>query len=72
MRLNTAELKAHRIRKGLTIEKMAEKLNMAVSTYGLKERGRYAFNSKELVRVAEVLTLSMRDVNTIWFDGKLC
>lgn len=53
-----------RLRKegALTQEKMAEKLNINISTYYLKENGKLQFNANEMFMISELFNKKMEDI----------
>lgn len=69
--MNTRELKAARVRKGLTQMQVAQSLGLSLAAYNKRENGGRPILLSELVPLAETLELSLHDINTIIFDGKL-
>lgn len=69
--MNVALLKNKRMLKNFTQEKMAEDLGITNKTYNRKELGRDDFKLWELKKISEILSLSSREVNRIFFDEKL-
>ena len=70
--MNSLELRAERVRKGLSTDDMARELGLNHGdSYSKKERGISRFKPDEIVRTAEVLGLSPKKINVIFFDGKL-
>ncbi len=55
---NTAELKAECIRKGLTMEALADKLNIHPATLYRKANGKNQFSAPELQTIRNVLGLT--------------
>lgn len=68
---NGLELKAARVKKGYNQSKVAKHLKMTVKTYSRKENGKAPFTPNEIVVLAELLDLDLKEVNTIFFGGKL-
>lgn len=69
--MNTNKLKGIRVSQGYTQEEISIKLGMAIKTYNRKEQGIVEFNRNEISKISEVLKLTLDDVNTIFFGGKL-
>lgn len=69
--MNTAELKAERIRKGKGSKEMAELIGKTYDAYAKKERGEVKFDLEEVVVVTHDLGLNFEKFNAIFFDGKL-
>jgi DNA-binding XRE family transcriptional regulator len=69
--MNRREIKAQRIRLGLTQENVATELGMNVHTYRKKENGGSTFSEDEKLSLANVLHLCPEQLNDFLFDGKL-
>ncbi len=51
----TRNIRAERVRAGMTQEEMASEIGMANSTYSLKESGKHEFTVTELMKICTVL-----------------
>lgn len=69
--MNVNKLKGARVGKGLTQKQLALMLGMTEKTYNRKELGLADFARGEILRIAELLDLSLQDVNVIFFGNKL-
>lgn len=69
--MNSAELKAERIRHGKRARDMAGALGITYDAYVKKERGTTGFNTKQIIIVATELQMTMEMVNRIFFDSRL-
>ena len=69
--MNTAELKAERIRQGKDTEYMGKLIEKTTDAYAKKERGEVKFSLEETAVVANDLKLDLEKFNGIFFDGKL-
>ena len=58
----TLKLKAKRVEKGLNQEAMSKKLNMAMSTYSLKESGHRQFTLDEVKMLLKILDCNFEDI----------
>ena len=67
----TRELKSIRVRKDLTQEEIAEKLEMSVTAYSKRENGHIEFSVSEVRKVKEVLNLSDEEVIRIFFENEV-
>lgn len=56
------KLKGKRVEKGLTQPDMAKLLNMAVSTYNLKENGIREFSVNECIEIMKILDSKFEDI----------
>lgn len=65
------EIKAARVRKGLTQNYMAEQLGISVHTYQKKESGKVPFTEKQKFRLANVLGFDIVQMNDFLFDRQL-
>ncbi|MBS6715405.1 MAG: helix-turn-helix transcriptional regulator [Dialister sp.] len=66
--MNCPELRASIARAGITNRKLAEHLGLSEQAFYNKIQGDTEFKGSEIKRLAKVLNLSMKDVNTIFFD----
>ena len=48
-------IRAERVRKGLTQKEMAKKLGLSVTSYNQKESGKVQFNLDEFIQICYVL-----------------
>lgn len=69
--MDSNKLKGIRVSKGYTQEEISIKLGMAIRTYNRKELGAVEFNRIEILRIAEILELTIESVNEIFFENKL-
>ena len=69
--MNTAELRAERIRQGKDKEYMGKLIEKTTDAYAKKERGEVKFTLEETAVVANDLALDFDLFNCIFFDGKL-
>lgn len=56
------KLKGKRVEKGLTQPQIAKLLNMAVSTYNLKENGTREFSMSECIQIMKILECTFEDI----------
>lgn len=68
MGLNTAELKAARVRRGLTQKDVAKALNTAVSNYAGKENGKTNMSLVEVNIITKLMSLTPREIQTIFLQ----
>ena len=61
------ELKAERVRCGLTQENMAKILNISTLSYNQKEKGRRPFTQDEITTIISMLTLKLEKTINIFF-----
>ena len=66
--MNCPELRASIARAGITNRKLAEQLGLSEQAFYNKIQGDTEFKGSEIKGLAKVLNLSMKDVNTIFFD----
>lgn len=69
--MNRREIKAQRIRLGLTQENVAAELDMNLHTYRKKESGGSPFSEDEKLSLAQILHFTPEQLNDFLFDGKL-
>lgn len=66
--MNCPELRAAIARVGITNRRIAEYLGLSEQAFYNKIQGETEFKGSEIKGLAKVLNLSMRDINTIFFD----
>lgn len=66
--MNCPELRASIARAGITNRKLAEHLGLSEQAFYNKIQGDTEFKGSEIKGLAKILNLSMKDVNTIFFD----
>lgn len=66
--MNVAELRASIARAGVTNRKIAAELGLSEQALYNKMQGESEFKSSEIKKMANLLSLSMQDVNLIFFD----
>ena len=69
MRLH--EIRACRIRLGLSADAVGEAIGVSGDAYRRRERGVTKFDPAEIPIVAAVLQMTFAEVNAYFFDGKL-
>lgn len=69
--MNTAELKAERVRKDKSVDYMANLIGKSYGSYRKKENGDVKFDPDEMVAIAYDLELDFEKFNVIFFDGQL-
>lgn len=62
MKFDLTRLRAERIAKGLTQEKMAEKLDLSRNGYWKKENGQRDFSMKEFTKILDILGYSKKQL----------
>lgn len=67
MGFNSNELKAARIRRGITQKALAEKLNTTPANYCMKENGVRMLYLKDANLIADTLGLSPNEIEAIFF-----
>lgn len=67
----TNELKAARIRKGFSQEKLATTINIGKTSYSKRENGIISFSIDEASKIAETLNLSKEEIIYIFFNKKV-
>lgn len=65
------ELRAERIRMGLSTAEVSRMLNISPDLYRKKERGAVRFSDSEKVVLTSVLCLNFELFNRIFFNGEL-
>lgn len=56
------KLKGKRVEKGLTQQDISRQLNMATSTYNLKENGKVEFSMTECIEIMKILECSFEEI----------
>lgn len=56
------KLKGKRVEKGLSQEEISKLLNMALSTYNLKENGSREFTMTECINIMKILECKFEDI----------
>ena len=70
--MNVRKLKAKRVEFGLSQKDLAKVLGISTKTMCIKEcdnRNRFTFD--EIITIAREFRLNLKDINHIFFDGKL-
>jgi DNA-binding XRE family transcriptional regulator len=65
------KLKGARVAKGYTQELIAKKIGITTKTYCRKEQGHVSFTPEEIIKISNLLELTIEQVNEIFFDNKL-
>jgi len=66
--VNTNELKAARVRRGLTQKDLAARLGWTVPSYCMKEKGRRDMSVRDINKISQALKLSESEKINIFFD----
>ena len=69
--MNVPELRAAIARSGETNRSIAKHLDISEQALNKKIKGETEFKSSEIKTVAQVLSLSLSDVNLIFFDEEV-
>lgn len=70
--MNVRKLKAKRVEFGLSQKDLAKVLGISAKNMCIKEcDNRNRFTIDEIITIARELRLSLKDINDIFFDGKL-
>ena len=56
------KLKGKRVERGITQEEISKMLNMAISTYNLKENGTREFSMTECIEIMKILDCKFEDI----------
>lgn len=56
------KLKGKRAERGISQQKIAQLLHMAVSTYNIKENGMREFSMSECIEIMKILDCSFEDI----------
>ena len=67
--MNSLEFRAAVARSGKTNRELAKSLGLSETALYNKVGGQTQFKNSEIKRLAELLGLSMKSVNEIFFDG---
>lgn len=67
--LNYSEFRAAIARTGISNKVIAEKLGLSEQAFYNKMSGRSEFKNSEIVKLSELLGLTMESVNLIFFGG---
>lgn len=67
--LNCPELRASIARAGVSNRKLSESLGISEQAFYNKIQGATEFKGSEIKKLANILCLSMMDVNNIFFDA---
>lgn len=62
MKFDLTRLRAERIAKGLTQEKMANRLGLSRNSYWKKENGQRDFSMKEFTKILDILGYSKKQL----------
>lgn len=57
------KLKSKRVLIGLTQVEIAKKLGVTEKTYNMKENGKMDFSLKQVIKVSEILDLTLEEIN---------
>lgn len=71
MGINTLELKAARVRRGLTQRDVAEALETVVGNYANKENGHTSMSIEEANQIAGLLALSDSEIRVFFLTAEL-
>ena len=70
--MNVRKLKAKRVEFGLSQKDLAKVLGISTKTMCINEcDNRHRFTFDEIITIAREFRLSLKDINDIFFDGKL-
>lgn len=69
--MNCPELRASIARVGVSNRKLAETLGISEQAFYNKIQGGSEFKGSEIKKLANILCLSMTEVNSIFFDGNV-
>ncbi|MBS5799233.1 helix-turn-helix transcriptional regulator [Zhenhengia sp.] len=69
--MNTKKLKQARLNVNLTQHEVAKKIGISTKTYNRKELGMADFSLHEVTSLIELLYLSFKEVNEIFFENKI-
>lgn len=69
--MNSQLLKGTRVIKNHTQTSLSEAIGITCKTYNRKELGIVPFSNEEILKVSQVLGLTLDEVNSIFFDNKL-
>lgn len=69
--MNQPELRAAVARAGITNRELSLNLQISEQAFYNKIKGQTEFKNSEIKKLAELLNLSMDDVNAIFFDSEV-
>lgn len=69
--MNCKEFRAAIARAGVSKREIAARLGVSEQAFYNKLNGRAEFKNSEIVKLSEMLGLSMADVNLIFFSGSV-
>ena len=69
--MNYPELRASIARAGLTARMVSQRMGISAQALYSKMQGITEFKSSEIKQLADILNLSMPDVNHIFFDSSV-
>lgn len=69
--MNQAELRASIARNSMTVRGLSNELNISEQTMQNKLSGNTEFKNSEIVKLAGLLSLSLEEVNQIFFDSNV-
>ncbi|MFQ9545728.1 MAG: helix-turn-helix transcriptional regulator [Clostridium sp.] len=64
-------LKSERIKNGFTQKDLAKALKIDVTSYSKRETGIVEFKLNEVIHLKEILNLTPKSIDEIFFDNKL-
>lgn len=68
--MNTCEMKAIMKRNDDTQEKLAEFMNMEVSSINSRINGKIEFRASEIVKIKKRYNMSLEEIDKIFFNDK--
>jgi DNA-binding XRE family transcriptional regulator len=69
--MNSQLLKGTRVIKGYTQTTLSKAMGITPKTYNRKELGITDFSHEEVIKMTQILGLTLDEVNNIFFDNKL-
>lgn len=69
--MNTTELNVAMLRKNATTTQMADAIKKSRVSFNRKKFGEVPFDANEILALSEALSLTMGQVNVIFFDSQL-
>lgn len=70
-KINTAKLRGIRAERYFSMRETAEKLGITAKSYEHKEKGVTEFTRAEILKLIDILKLSVKDVYEIFFASEL-
>lgn len=64
---NRQALKIALVRNGMSMQKLADEMNITSTTLSYKINGKRQFNQSEIKAIANILDLSLEEIGTIFF-----